>query len=83
MKTDLVSCIATKQDLLVLQQYHLIAGNSLGSCFPNVENDLHIICHCGYEHPISKMKRIKNELRSTDRSKQIKQSYSIELEPLM
>lgn len=70
LKTDLASHIGAKQDLVELQLYRLITDNSLESCFPNVENALRIylslmVTNCSGERSFSKLKRIKNELRST------------------
>ena len=70
LKTDLASHIGTKQDIVGLQFYCLIIDNSLESCFPNVDISLHtylslVVTNCSGECSFSKLKRIKNELRST------------------
>jgi hypothetical protein len=70
LKTDLASHIGTTLDLVELQFYRLIIDNSLESCFPNVEIALRIylslmVTNCSGERSFSKLKLIKNELRST------------------
>ena len=70
LKTDLASHIGTTLDLVELQFYRLIIDNSLESCFPNIEIALRIylslmVTNCSGERSFSKLKLIKNELRST------------------
>ncbi|KAJ8887747.1 hypothetical protein PR048_013965 [Dryococelus australis] len=60
----------SKQELVEVQLYRLITENSLECCFPNVETALYIysslmVTNCIGERSFSKLKRIKNELRTT------------------
>ena len=55
---------------LELQYYHLITENALELSFPNVEMALRIylslmVSNCTGKRSFSKLKRIKNELRSS------------------
>ena len=59
-----------KTDIAVeLQYYRLLSHNSLDACFPNLDIALRIylsmmVTNCSAERSFSKLKRIKNELRS-------------------
>ena len=59
-----------------LRMYKLITGANLQTVFPNIEVGLRIylcpmVTSCSDEHSFSKVKRTKNELRSTNASRTI------------
>lgn len=70
LKTDLAEIASeNKNDMYELKLYRVLRNNSLESCFPNVEIVLRIyltlmVTNCSGERSFSKLKRIKNEVRS-------------------
>ena len=70
LKSRLSSNISKTDVPVELQYYRLLSENSLDVCFPNLDIALRIylfmmVTNCSAERSFSKLKRIKNELRTS------------------
>ena len=70
LKSSLSSNISKTDVPVELQYYRLLSQNSLNVCFPNLDITLWIylsmiVTNCSAERSFSKLKRIKNELRTS------------------
>ena len=85
LKSRLSSNISETDVPVELQYHRLLSENSSDVCFPNLDIALRIylsmmITNCGAERSFSKLKRIKNELRTSTGKQRLNYLSAISIE---